>query len=188
MQTSTKRWESKHRDGTLAAHASNSRIDLLFTLSIKSQLKYCYQLLARKGLNLDFVTSMGSVSRAEDVPLFEQFGPLLNIGVNGRISTFEFVEYGGTLYKVKMVVIHELGQYFPRFASIENIVIHGNGELSFVKRILRIINFDNHFHAFRVEMGDEFYCKHPKRLVSYQPLWMRHGIRNGSFVSLQFAV
>ncbi|KAK3910041.1 Signal recognition particle subunit SRP68 [Frankliniella fusca] len=150
VHTSTKRYESKNREGKIAAYSTESRVNIIVTLMIKNQLKLAYQLLSKSNFDLNFVSVARSNCPARIVPHFQVFSQDLNIRENDRVSCAKFVEYGGTKYFIDSVVVHGLTEVTPKFDKIESLVIHGNSELHFILKDMDVVAFNNHFHAYEV--------------------------------------
>ncbi|KAE8743397.1 hypothetical protein FOCC_FOCC011002 [Frankliniella occidentalis] len=189
VHTSTSRYESKNREGKIAAYSTESRVNIIVTLMIKNQLKMSYQFLLKNHFDLNFVSGKRSHCPARIVPHFDAFSVNLNILENERVACLKFVEYGGTKYFIDSVVVYGITEDAPKFGKIESILIHGNSQLTFILQDFNVLAFNNHFSAYEVIENGEILCRHPAQLSNHQPLWLRYGIRNGvKFVSLRNAL
>ncbi|KAE8738222.1 hypothetical protein FOCC_FOCC016306 [Frankliniella occidentalis] len=189
VQTSTSRYESKNREGKIAAYSTESRVNIIVTIMKKNQLKMAYQLLSKNHFDLQFVAGSRTNSPASIVPYFQLFSQILNIEENDILSCVKSVEYGGTRYCINSVVVHGITHNTaPKFGKIESIFIYGNSQLNFVLQDFDVLEFDDHLHAYKVEENGNILCRHPAHLADQQPLWLRYGARDGTkFISSRHA-
>lgn len=189
LHTSSKRSESKHREGTVAAHVTNSRIQLPVTLAIKTQLKLSYRLLSRCGLSDNFFTQSGANTLVTRQLLdYLLFAAVLNVPADEKVASHHQIEFKGTIYRVGSVLVIDENNLYPIFSLLRHIIVNQAGELIFICQAFDTVGFCEHLHTFRVEPSDNWHCTHPNDLRSYMPLVLRT-IQNGQrCVSLRFEV
>lgn len=67
------RMEAKHREGKQIAHSSANRINLPYSIAKRHQLKFCFRLLAGRGLSLKISFSSVQTVNVTEVKEFSSF-------------------------------------------------------------------------------------------------------------------
>ena len=97
----------------------------------------------------------------------------------------------GTKYKVGAVVQHGFLHLLPAFSIIKKIVVV-DGKLNrhfFILESLHTIEFNEHYHAYKVEKPNDINFCTQEELVSFMPMHYTNPVKsNGSFVSIKYDV
>ena len=187
--TSAKTSERKHREGRIAAHVTNSRIQLPLTLAIKQQLKLSYRLLSRCGFSDIFIApSKGDSLQAQHLLDYHLYAELLNVPAESVVTMYNQVEFRGTVYRVVCMLVVGANHLFPVFSLLRNIIVNNHGELTFITQYFDTLGFSEHYHTFIVESTANWHCTHPNNLRSFMPLVVRTLNGGRRCVSLRFDV
>ena len=119
----TMRFESKHREHKLTAATSSNRVNILKTLSIKSQLRLAY-LKAEK--YLECFKNEVKLHNHEDIDprSHKMYFPASELGE--KIVSTNFAEFQGREYKINMVLVLEMGDNdLLNFGKIVEIFVKG---------------------------------------------------------------
>ncbi|KAE8740519.1 hypothetical protein FOCC_FOCC013964 [Frankliniella occidentalis] len=184
IHTSTKRFESKNRESKQVARSTNCRVNLLFTLMIKNQLKFTYQLLCKTALMERFQSGNGKMFRVGELP----FGHVVGLHENENVTSVEWIDLNGTQYQIDHIVVYKLTYLFPIFGKIVSILLFGNNQVVFVLKVLETLYFSDHYHTFVVRETDDVHCCSPAALISHQALWLRISVTGDSFVSVRHLI
>ena len=154
---SSKRSESKHREGKVASHVTNSRIMLPLTLAIKQQLKLSYRLLSKCALIKHFhAQGEGLTMLARHLLQYHLFADLLNVPGDQVIKSYQHVEFKHTYYRVGSVLVVDANDLLPIFSLLRNIV-NDAGHIVYMSELYSTTGFNEHFHTFCVEPSDIWY-------------------------------
>lgn len=152
--TSSLRYESKHREGKLSANVVSSRTNITKTLAIKHQLKICHRFLSMAGFQN---------MKAETNDSLQDISSLLCTFVTGfqfnELPTFKHfylckkLVIGNTIYKKDDTIIIE-HKVLPVFGNISFILKNTEGKYCFIFKQIKIINFTEHFFAYEVQVSE----------------------------------
>jgi len=142
------RSESKYKELRQAAHVTSSRVNLPFTLAVKTSLKLCQHFLSKKGL----VERLEHLSYSERVSVMclDQYvnfsHNLSSVKHDDNWNLVKWVKVNGTEYRPDMVVVDAMNNFFPQFGVIDEIVITDSQEVIFVLKRLLTLGFNSHLH------------------------------------------
>lgn len=97
------RFEAKHRPSIRYAAANCCNKNLPETLAQKAQLKFCYRLLAQKGLEPKITIPVGKVICTNTIENFDNFIHLLPNEFVNEIHVLKWADVLGTYYKLNMI-------------------------------------------------------------------------------------
>lgn len=179
------RWESKHRESKQYSNVSCNRINLPLSLSIKHQLIVCCRFLIQKGLERDVQYSLLDTISLKDFSDFKLFAHVVPSHAK-RFSRAKWVIVNGVKYNIGMVIVSALGEYFPVFSTINAIVLQDKN-VWFIVKDLCVTKFDEHLHAYEVEVRPTCNWKFISLcdLVSHLPSSVRV-LNNRNFVSFRY--
>ncbi|KAE8738602.1 hypothetical protein FOCC_FOCC015916 [Frankliniella occidentalis] len=192
LHLSSMRWESKHRELKQVARATNSRINLPYTVIMKCMLRLAYRFLSGDGLRVEF--SVGSTS---PVPrrIIDPEGILHHfVDANEEIyNVAKWITVCGVYFTAGLAVHTAYTNGYPCFAKIEKIVYEGievgslKPKIFFVCKELVTNFFVRHVYAFDVtESRDPFFALRYEDLVSPHPFVIRPNRNGRTYVSTRY--
>ncbi|KAK3924516.1 Cystathionine gamma-lyase [Frankliniella fusca] len=187
--TSTKRFESKHRDVLIPAQATESRRNVCLTVAIQHQINQSFRFLSK--VSIVPPTEFGPVSEVDlsDFPNHDFVQSLpngINLTFRSSCLAANWVQYKGTLYKPGMILLSSVDKSGgPVFGLLQTILV-SNEIFCFVFSVLSCLGFDDHVHAYQVEASSRWSCCTPTDLLDPLPLSLRHNIFGKEYVSLRY--
>ena len=183
--------ERHHRPSKQAARATNSRVNLPFTVAMKEQQKLCMRLLSQKPLvPLPLYGPTTCFVNIRELEHFDRFCRLLPFALfaDGIISV-PWVTLLGTKYEKQMVVAVNYGDdSLPVFASIVHILIEPEKSVQFVLKTFRTLGYNEHLASYEVSQSDDDWLySSQKEFLTHSPMNVRTGPRDGSlYVTLRY--
>ena len=174
---STIRCEGKHKVLKATANVCSSRVNLALTIAIKQQLALCYRITCNQSiLASKLLIGTGSFISLEDLsvyPVLKNILPKEIVRESEYVFVPKWVEYKGSVYKPKMVLLTgfnpELGD--PIFSEIDFLLVHKDQPL-FVCSLLDTLGWYTHVRGFKVEKSENErpYCVVADALYDPLPL------------------
>lgn len=145
---SSMRFEAKHKQFKSSAHAIQSRKNLPYTLSKRHQLKFCYRVMSRRGL--ENIISLGDICEV-DTSKYKSH----EINLENYIST-SWYEINGIKYKTNKILLFK-DSHFPQFCQIIEIFLDhsDNTYCIFFVKYLTTKYFNIHYRAYCVQFSDK---------------------------------
>ncbi|XP_034237238.1 uncharacterized protein LOC117642795 [Thrips palmi] len=186
---STKRYESKHRDLTVPAHATTSRVQITFTLSMRHQLAQCFRFLCGDSILPSMKIGPGDITDLSDIEGFLMFKKTLPDSFVDSLSVLcvSWVEIKGTVYKPGQVLLVSVNLNGPVFAELLSIFVRDE-TVSFLVKYLLNIGPNEHVHAFAVSSTEFFACKQPETLYDPLPLSIYRDVSGQMYVPLRYGL
>ncbi|KAJ1530162.1 hypothetical protein ONE63_005093 [Megalurothrips usitatus] len=170
------RYEAKHRPFQRQAKVNCNYVNLPLTLAVKNQLKFCQRLLSQRGFERRLTYSSTQTLSTNALGNVEHFSHLLPEKFQNRVDCLKWVEVSGTMYKLKMVLLLEIGEEYPVFGKIQNIIYdEEKRDVYFIVKHFYTDYYCSKFLAFRVLEVDEWSLTDQGSLVSHLPTCDRYG-------------
>ncbi|XP_024882331.1 uncharacterized protein LOC112461351 [Temnothorax curvispinosus] len=150
---STMRQESKNRLNKIRANATYSRRNITFTLAFKESLQMCYRLVSQLGFTRKFEMGPGNI--LDELPENEN-SDYSSISVDFKATCIEvpWIDYKGTKYKIGIYVVLGSDNFeLPIFGEIQRIYCTEGFKVCLVCCTFKTIGFDEHMHAYEVQMS-----------------------------------
>lgn len=164
----TIRFESKHTVLTQAAVTTKSRVNPTYTLAVRSQLESCYRYRCGDSILPKTILGPGRESILDQSLLYHKVIPSNLINKNAFMPNW--IEYKGTVYKNKMILVVNAIDLCPEFAELRTIIIHEAEQPLFICTKLINIGLNDHIMAYEVEKSDELIFISPADLLDPFPL------------------
>ncbi|KAJ1521836.1 hypothetical protein ONE63_003471 [Megalurothrips usitatus] len=182
VHLSSIRCEAKHRELKQVARATNSRINLPYTVVLKHQLRQCYRFMSGDGLKVEFAVGLTQLVHREIIDpqgLLRDFIP-----PNGFVNVAKWVSVCGVYFKCGMLLHVAYYDNLPCFTKITEIVYDGidfcgQPKIYFVCKAYKTNSFSRHYHSYRVSEGCDITIVPYGNTLSVYPLL----IRGGDFVT-----
>lgn len=155
VHVSSMRHEAKHTHLTAPASGTRSRVNIALTLARKHQLAMAYRLL--KNDRIIPPTKISNKFKRLRVNELEYPIPL-ELMEYDNLKCFKWIEYKGTVFQRKMVVITGTKELHLMFGEIEEIICGELHEPFIVCKRLHNIGFNDHVWAYQVERTNEQLC------------------------------
>lgn len=158
------RFESKHRPHKLTAVNTSNKINILKTVSVKSQLQLAYLKAVKKfkfdELVYETYENIDERSRRMYFP---------NSNQDEKIISTEHAHTKGINYEVNMVFVMEMGDNdLLEFGKITEIFVKDD-EIYLLMQPLISISFNEHFYAYNVESRNVLKLKKSSELPDIHP-------------------
>ena len=153
---STIRCEGKHKMLKMTANVCSSCVKLALTVATKQQLALCYRLTCNESiLSSKLVVGTGNFTNLQDLPVYpflKKMLPKENISESDYFFVPKWVEYKGSVFKPKMILLVGFDPEFgnPIFGEIDFVLVHNDQPL-FVYSALSTIRWYSHVRGFEVE-------------------------------------
>ncbi|XP_019887065.2 uncharacterized protein LOC105278977 isoform X1 [Ooceraea biroi] len=167
---STMRQESKNRLNKIRANATYSRRNITFTLAFKESLQMCYRLISQTGFTQKFEMGPGNI--LDQLPENENLDHSY-IPVDFRATCIEvpWIDYKGTKYRIGTCVVLGSDNFeLPIFGEIQRIYYREGFKVCLVCFTFTTIGFDEHMHAYDVQMSTKISCINIDDLFDHSPL------------------
>ena len=155
--------ESKHRQLKLSSATTNNRINLLKTISLKSQLRLAYLKHTkeiRPNLVFDLFVNIEEYDRQKYFSKCKKDEIILSV---------KHAEYMGIKYNIGMVFVMEINDAENvTFGKIIQIFVQNNNLILLMQRLISTY-FDEHYFAYNVEEYETYTLKNAKELPSIHP-------------------
>lgn len=150
--TSAIRFESKHHEGKVAAHAAVSRVNVHHTIAFRQQLKFCYRVMTR-----NILTRLETGSKI--VRAVNSFRPIVqkmlnNIKYYDEVECYKSVKRDNYIIQRNTVIMLP-SQYNPEFYVIECITHDIEDRIVLICYKVNDFSYDNHFYAYNVNLANE---------------------------------
>lgn len=148
----TIRNEGKHQPSKAAAVVNRSRKNTTYSLTLKNQL------VLMDAINDDFENEVMSISPKStwtetiEVECFEDLS--LPENFPNEVLCTDWVKFKGTTYAEGIVVIKEIRGNTPVLLYIQTIFLNEMDDIFFVCKNVEVIEFNKHFHAYRVQLSE----------------------------------
>lgn len=141
------KFESKHRQLKLTAVSTSSRKNLLWTLSIRNQLRLAYERLT-KNIQHDRVKFEHFENLDEDNKI--KYFPCST--ADEEVIRTRHAQLDGINYEIDMILVTNMqgNNDLPIFGRIKDIFITQN-KLYLLMQLFKSVYFDDHFYAYNVE-------------------------------------
>lgn len=189
---STKRCESKHRALLIPAHATESRRNICKTVAIQHQLAMCHRFRSKKPLIPEAEIGPVSILDLSECDNYLKFVSYLPECIRTAESVLSpnWINIKGTDYKPGMAVVLRISESgAPVFGVIELIVLLGD-KVFFLYSNLLNIGYDEHVHAYEVELDsfDVWHTVNQKDLYNPLPLSIYFSVTGSKFVVMRHAL
>ncbi|XP_070529955.1 uncharacterized protein [Cardiocondyla obscurior] len=166
---STIRCEAKQRNLTQAAASNMSRVNISYSISVKHQMSLCHRFLTKEGLIPDLETSPGqTISFNETLPFIQVLPPELK---GSECTSYKWIKYKGTTYKLNMVVIVGAENLCPLFGEVNQIIISdSNCPLLLCKKLVNIGLYE-HVLGYEVATTKDWICININDLLDPYPTY-----------------
>lgn len=146
---SSMRYEGFHRVGKTNAHIVSSRVNIIKTLAIRYQLRLCYRLQYKIGLNNKFEfgkhKTVCSTHRSN----------LQKMGISDELHEIDWFKYNGIHFKVGCAI--KLSQSdLPKFGIIRSIICTENEKVLLHCEISNEVDIDTLINAFTIKLSNRF--------------------------------
>ncbi|XP_034234282.1 uncharacterized protein LOC117641236 [Thrips palmi] len=179
------RFEAKHKDITVPAHTTSSRVNPTLTFSMRHQLSLCYRFMSKQSIlpKVEFGPSeLVSVSDLDNFELFDRSLPQLFL--DSQLLSLKWVNIKGTLYKPGMVLLVNANEHGPVFGELCYILVHEETVL-FVFCYFLNLGYSEPVHAFPVCKSQRWSCIEPSAMYDPHPLFAHSNILGVKYVSLK---
>ncbi|XP_052120479.1 uncharacterized protein LOC127748910 [Frankliniella occidentalis] len=188
--TSTKTFERKHRSLLIPARATESRTNIAKTVTIQHQLNVSHHFKSLKSIIPSTEFGPSTEVLLSD---FSNHSFVHNLPVSFHLSfskgclSANWVNFKGSTYKPGMILLLEVNESGgPVFGLLKSILLCENENFTFVFSYLMCSGFDDHLHAYEVEVSDEKWSTVlPSELYDPLPLSVHHSICSKKYVSLR---
>lgn len=136
------RFEAKHKELKLYAHATSSRKNITYTLGKKMQMKFAYQLFHPAPTNL-------IINQTHEIKNNEYLQFIQSLILPIQFKCYTQVDYKGTLFKADMFVTRVI-EMLNLFKILQIIVSDENNCLILAEE-LKVNYYHSHFDAYVVE-------------------------------------
>ena len=171
--------ESKHRQIKLSSVTTSNKINLLKSLSIKSQLRLAF-LKNQKQTPTDIMFDVSL-----DIPQFTRQKLFPNVDEKEKILSVSHAELSGMKYSINKIFVTVLGDIDNvSFGKIVQIFIKTN-EVFLLMQPYISLYFDEHFYAYKVQEYGLCKLKNAKELPEIHPCVMVK-IKNELFVASKY--
>lgn len=182
INVSCMRTEAKHRPSKVAAHLSNSCVNLPLTVAKKHQLQQCYNFMCK-----DSLISKTEFGSTQILSLFEieRFQNLFPNGFasDSIIHSTSWITINNITYKPYMVVLESTNDYvIPIFSQITDILINSKKQSIFVLKKFETIKFSSHFCAYEVLPTTELTSANVETLLNKFPTGLQNTSDGNYFV------
>lgn len=138
------RFEAKHKPLKTSSVISCSKKNICLTIALKHQLKMCHKFISWTAGSQNF--KHGTITFIQDHFLLRR-----NNSFTDTVSSVKWVELNGISYKLDNII--QVGaDEMPYFGKISSIYILDNNEICFEYTEFDTVAFDNHFHAYEVNL------------------------------------
>ncbi|XP_031328618.1 uncharacterized protein LOC116159711 isoform X1 [Photinus pyralis] len=170
IAVSSMRFESKHRQFKQTANSVSSRKNILYTLALKNQLRFCHRLLAKNGFSDTIEFGPENIHFNDDTLEYRTFMGFFNFNVPNDHFAPTWIEIDGVKYNVNHVLIIEFIDFMPIFGVIRSIIItEDTNNIYFIFNKLKTVCFNLHFRAYEIEKTEVLLCKKWDNLYSNIP-------------------
>ena len=161
------RSESKHRQQKSTSNSVPTRVNICKTIAIKQQLMVANRLLLNKGFDPGFSTGrLQELSVRTSTTLSEATSE----DPNDYLIT-NSVRVFNTKYKIDFTVAIDVGDEFPIFGQIKEILIsHRTDDVIFFLDTYKTISFHEHFFAYEVVKSKKTQFVKQLDLHKYHPV------------------
>ena len=181
------RLEARHRPFVRISKVNCNYVNLPLTLAVKNQLKFCQRLLSQKGFESRFEMSSIQGLPTTSLENIQSYRHLLPAKCQEKVDCLKWVDINGTMYKVKMVVLLELGEEYPVFGKIQYILYdEEKRDVTYIVSGFHTEFFCSKFLAYRVVETEEWSLREHNSLVSYVPTCDRYGPDGKKYVTVRF--
>ncbi|KAJ8676804.1 hypothetical protein QAD02_012591 [Eretmocerus hayati] len=140
-------FERKNKELRSIATSISSSVNLLWSIAYRYQLSFCN--IQQKVMKTIPLINLGTILNPADYELsiykeLKEFCPAVS---------FSWVEVRSKNFKKGTVVLIESGVEYPVFGLLEEIIMV-NERLYFLMYKLKILYFDEHYHAYHVEIPE----------------------------------
>ena len=138
---SCNKFEAYHKKSKKYAHIITSRVNIIYSLSVKLQLEYCFRLASKKGFNdsFEYGTTLGHIDCKT------------NFFQNGDAIEISYVKINGTLYRQRHILFFSVNESNdPLFVIIQNIIKDKFNNVYFVYKNCQTIGFNNHIKCYEI--------------------------------------
>lgn len=170
------RFEAKHRLSIRYAAANCCYKNLPKTLVQKAQLKFCFRLLAQKGLEHKIIVPTGRVICTNLIENVNNFIHLLPNKFVDTIYVLKWANVSGTCYKLGMILLAAFGEEYPVFGQIKFILFEIDIKtVSFILKCFETVSFSSLYQAYEIVPSGFLYLNgflYNKKIlrVIYQPI------------------
>lgn len=158
------RYESKHQEYKLSCNVSKCRKNLTYSLSLKNQLRFCFNLIAYKIVPDKIIAGPGQTMNTRDLMDFKEvsmFPHTLNL--NKECTFVNWVLLDGKKLTLNCIITHTTIEDEPMFYVIQYICIQE--EIYFICTGYEVINFDKHFFAYKVKKIEKLHVLEAKMIT-----------------------
>lgn len=150
--TSSIRYEARHRQFKSAANVIASRKNIPYSLAIKNQLSFCNRVLSNKGLFKTIDYGPQNVTLVEENLCFSFFKNKFPQKAENCFLT-DWVEIHGVKYTHNLVLLLKISNFLPCFGKISLIVL-SEENVYFICKTLSTIKLDVHYNAYEANDDD----------------------------------
>lgn len=136
------RFEAKHKELKLYAHATTSRRNITLALAKKMQVKFAYHLICPKPKNV-------IVNKTHEVRNNKQLELIRTLVLNQQFKCYTQIDYKGTLYKTDFYVTKVTDKL--HLYKILQIIIFDSEEYMLAVQDIKLNYFHSHFDAYVVD-------------------------------------
>jgi hypothetical protein len=187
---STNRYESKHRELTVPAHATSSRTQISYTVALRHQLTQSYRFLSKESILPRLQVGSGEFVTLQDLDDYHKFSKSLSSSMvpSSLVFRANFVEIKGTVYKPSMCLLVNVNEHGPVFAEISHIFVLDGNDVLFIFTYFLNGGYNEHLQAYYVLDSERMGSVKPHNLYDYHPLYAHRIISGDKYVVLRHSL
>lgn len=144
--TSSIRFESKHRDGKIAARSAVSRVNICHSVALRHQLQLSYRLLTKISRDRFVLGPTIDISIDDFSPNVQSF--VSSFGNNINMTAVRWIKRDSYIIR-KNTVLMIASEHGPEF-YVTKCIIHSNSNISLVCIKIQDFHFNNHYCAYQL--------------------------------------
>ena len=176
------RTEAKHRPSKIAAHLSNSSVNLPLTVAIKHQYQQCYDFMCQD--SLIFLIESGATQTPYDEKLMNFREYLSSDFLNDSgVNSPSWLRIDNITYKPYMVLAISTDDHImPNFAQILKILINSEQKCLFITKKFKTLGFCSHVNAYEILLTNDLVSVYIDDIFSKFPTCIQNAADGRYFI------
>ena len=148
------RCEAKHKPSKLGAQVTNSRVNIPYSVALKHQLQFSYNLQCNNFLKNEIRFGRTQLLSLEKNPEVQKILPF-DFKYDSTIYSISWLEIDSITYKASMILTTNYEDELPLFAAIVQIFMNSEKKFIYVAKKLETVGLNSHVGAYHITMTEK---------------------------------